>query len=653
MAEQMPQQSIQTPAATRAIAQTDEGSDLPSGDADFSRRPDEAFEIGDGVRRATRTAPHDHVPGEPVYRPLKIYTLDPAESRLDGAQAVVNVPYEPLTPGPVGGLFEVVGEGGDGGRLWVNLDDKEVLIANGRDAWPSDLQFHHQMVYAVCCTVYASFRKALGRQLHWGFGENDRQRVRLRVRPRVADLSANACYNKDARELQFGVHEATGPGTGRDRNAPGSTVYNCLSHDIVAHEVSHALLDGLRPHFCRPSNPDVLALHEAFGDLIAIFQHFSYRDVVLTAIARSRGRIEHGSLLTNLATQFGHTTGGTTSLRTAILPPAVDGQQPADVYNPEKEPHELGSVLVTAVFEAFITVYRRRTRDYIRLATNGTGELPPGDIPELLRRFLAEKASKLASQFLSICIRAIDYCPPMDVTFGDYLRAMITADYDLVPDDRWAFREALIDAFRARRIFPSHVPHLSEESLRWRAPDREINQVQRLSFRELKFRGDPGRPADAAELVEQARAIGRIATDPRYMDMFGLIAPDSMWLNGDHADLPWVESVRSSRRVGPDGQVLFDLIAEVAQRRLVRIPSPTGAGRDRVMEYFGGATAIIGPDGDVRYLIGKSVRDIKRAERQQEYALGPGIRYWRRDGLQLASRPNLFALLHRRPGSAK
>jgi hypothetical protein len=29
------------------------------------------------------------------------------------------------------------------------------------------------------------------------------------------------------------------------------------------------------------------------------------------------------------------------------------------------------------------------------------------------------KASKLASH-LTICVRAIDYCPPVDITFGEY-----------------------------------------------------------------------------------------------------------------------------------------------------------------------------------------------------------------------------------------
>ena len=38
----------------------------------------------------------------------------------------------------------------------------------------------------------------------------------------------------------------------KGRNLPGSWVFTCLSHDIIAHEVSHALLDTLRTHFTLP-----------------------------------------------------------------------------------------------------------------------------------------------------------------------------------------------------------------------------------------------------------------------------------------------------------------------------------------------------------------------------------------------------------------
>ena len=48
--------------------------------------------------------------------------------------------------------------------------------------------------------------------------------------------------------------------------------------------------------------------------------------------------------------------------------------------------------------------------------------------PDLVNR-LAETATKTATHFLNICIRSLDYCPPVDILFGDFLRAMVTADY--------------------------------------------------------------------------------------------------------------------------------------------------------------------------------------------------------------------------------
>src|SRR5262249_57896339 len=119
-------------------------------------------------------------------------------------------------------------------------------------------------------------------------------------------------------------------------------------------------------------------------------------------------------------------------------------------YDPDKEAHDLGAVLVAAVFDAFLQIYKRRTDDLLRLATAGTGILPKGEISAELIERLAREASKVAGQFLNICIRALDYCPPVDLTFGEYLRALITADADLVRNDKHGYRTAFIEAFRNR-----------------------------------------------------------------------------------------------------------------------------------------------------------------------------------------------------------
>ena len=165
-------------------------------------------------------------------------------------------------------------------------------------------------------------------------------------------------------------------------------------------------------------------------------------------------------------------------------------------------------MLVAAIFEAFTTVYNRKAERYVRLATGGSGILPPGELAPQLLAFLADQAAGLASNFLSICIRAVDYCPPVDLLFGEYLRALITADYALVPDDPWMYREALVDAFRRRGIFPTDVPNLSEDALLWRGPDEMLPACAELSFAELRFRGDPSAPAGPMELQRQAHALG-------------------------------------------------------------------------------------------------------------------------------------------------
>lgn len=640
-----------TPDSTAAVAQSRTGAppDAPAAESDV-RYPglDTAFQIGPGVRRAVQARPYEHQPGDPVYRPLRIFTLDPTTSSLDGAVATVNVPYEPLSPGPCGALLQVDPHDGVLGLNYrgLDLEDPKVLMQNGRTPSTSDHLFHHQMVYAVCSTVCAAFRKALGRQITWGFDPpsgHEAQQTRLLLRPHAFD-GRNAYYDKLRGEVSFGYFRSDDRVTGR--NPPFGFVFTCLSHDIVAHEVTHALLDGLREHFTYPSDADVLAFHEAFADLVAVFQHFSYKNVVRAAIQKSRGRPQESELLTSIARQFGDATGLAQTLRSAIDKQDECGR-PLDVYDAGAEPHRLGSVLVAAVFEAFTTVFRRKTERYVRLATGGAGQLPAGDIPVELQEVLAEQVSQLANQFLTICIRAIDYCPPVDVTLGEFLRALITADHDLVPDDPWGYREALIDAFWRRKLYPPHVRSLSEDALLWRPTTTPLPPADSLTFAALRFQGDPGNPAGAGELRRQACALGEIVSRPEYMAEFGLARQGHPDLEGDHVDLPRVESIRTTRRVGPDGQIVFDLVAEVTQRRAVRRRNGSAE-----FDYYGGATVTLGPQGEIRYAISKSVLGKARRDRQRQFMNGNGHQFWKEQtpGGKRVPHPELFALLHRQPG---
>jgi hypothetical protein len=600
--------------------------------------PDGKFFMVDPVFLAAATVrPYVRRRGDPLYRPLRIYTLDPTASLLDGAIAIVNVPYEPLQAGPQGRLLEVI----DGETLdWcededcdlaghsVKLDDPRVLIGNGRSPSITDRKFHQQMVYAVCTSVYDVFREALGRDPSWGFAprSSEAQPV-LRVRPHAFD-GQNAFYDPRAGELSFGYFNAE---TADGPNLPHGRVFTCLSHDIVAHEMTHAVLDGMRARFRLATNPDVLAFHEGFADLVAIFMHFTHREVVRAAIERSPSMPVKDDLLVSVAKQFGQTM--TRSDQSGPLRSAIDDagirsanlqSKPKTYADAEQEPHALGSVLVSAVFEAFAVVFQRKTRAYHRLA----GPVSADGIRPELADFLASQASKLASQFLSICIRAIDYCPPVDLHLGEYLRALITADYDLVPDDPVGYREAFIDAFARRGIFPAGVLNLSEDALRWRPPRINLQPVAQLHFSVLRFAGDPGRAADATELRRQAEAIGAYVMRPGIASEFGCALPDDPALEGDRVEPALVCSVRSLRRIGPDKRISFELVSEIVQRRW--LTGPNG----RLSEFYGGSTVIIGPDGQIRYLVSKSVANAERAAAQAQHldSAEPGRAWEVRDG---------------------
>src|SRR6187402_2024469 len=76
-------------------------------------------------------------------------------------------------------------------------------------------------------------------------------------------------------------------------------------------------------------------------------------------------------------------------------------QPSPDEYLTTAEPHDRGSILVAAVFEAFINIYKSRVADLLRIASNGTGILAQGELhPDLVNR-LAGEASKAAGHVLN------------------------------------------------------------------------------------------------------------------------------------------------------------------------------------------------------------------------------------------------------------
>jgi hypothetical protein len=426
----------------------------------------------------------------PTLRRLRVFSLDPSvDVQLEHSlisRSVLSVPWEPLTRGPVGEYLEVVDVDPSSGCVYdpIDLNDPSLLAQDGLSPSTGNPQFHQQMVYAVGMKTIANFEQVLGRKMMWAERRRDnaggwvrelRDRYvhRLRIYPHAL-RDQNAYYSPAKAALLFGYFNA--PATDPRDELPGGLVFTSLSHDIIAHEMTHAVLDGMHRRLLDFSNTDMVAFHEAFADIIAIFQHFTLPGLLLDQIQRTRGNLKYDSLLVRLASQFARSTGQGDALRNALGRVDRDGKREApdpSALGRTFEPHARGAILVAAVFDAFVRMYENRVADLRRIATGGTGVLPDGDIhPDLARRF-ADEAVRLSQRVLNMSIRAVDYLPPVDVTFGDFLRALITADADFFPEDPRRYRLAFIEAFRDHGIYPLDVRALAEDALRWNVMDDE------------------------------------------------------------------------------------------------------------------------------------------------------------------------------------
>ncbi len=449
----------------------------------------------------------------PPFRRVRVFAFDPSlalKVRTAGLQVItLMLPWDgdqktgKLGQGPIGEYIEVIDIDPASGMFYppVDLEHPALLAQDGLTPSEGNPQFHQQMVYAVSMTTIRHFERALGRVALWAplvldpthpdntTGKWQHRFVRrLRIYPHAL-RDQNAYYSPTKRALLFGYFPV---GSKDENNTPGTTVFTCLSHDIVVHEVTHALLDGLHPRFNEPSHSDVHAFHEAFADIVALFQHFSYPEVLRHQIAQTRGDLRAQNLLSQLAQEFGRATGHGSSLRDA-LGSTKDGVWKPRTPDPHaldgtREPHARGAILVAAVFRAFLLRYDARTADLFRIATQGTGVLPKGDIhPDLAKR-LADEAASVAESVLLSSIRALDYCPPVNITFGDYLRAYVTADLNHYPEDDTG-RVAIIESFREWGIYPRGIRSMSVEALRWPSGEEVIDNLGGTSRNELMVQG--------------------------------------------------------------------------------------------------------------------------------------------------------------------
>jgi hypothetical protein len=600
------------------------------------------------------------------YRYLQGYTLDPGFSgRLDTTSfnhTVYRIRWEDMIPpkderAPQhinGEYFEVIDIDPPGDCYYepLNLNSIEVLSQNGLPPSEGNPQFHQQFVYTIAMKTLDSFERALGRKVIWSSrstGQGKRDYVgKVRLYPHAL-REANAYYDPAKKSLLFGYFKSSPRQNGV--SFPGGVVFTCLSPDIIAHEVCHALLDSVHPRFIENTNSDVPAFHEAFADIVALLQRFTMSELVESQLRSTRGDLNEFNVLGELATQFGNALShGHGALRSAIGKYDDEKEKwvrrvpDPTLYQTLFEPHDRGALLVAAFFDALIKVYTYKTQDLIRIASDGTGILPMGMISYDLTKRLAKEIGRIAEHMLNIAIRALDYCPPVDINFGDYLRALITADLDAAPADDNNYRVALMESFRSWGIFPDLVNTFSEESLQWsKLPgftDREseaiahigkiirnnVRDILSLSDREEIFNAYNRKQHELSDFLASGQTMLGPEAWNEFLPKLGLSAkavldsPEILNMTKTPCSVkpPEVHKIRPVYRIGREGNILEQVVVTLTQKAEMPL------GDDGSFTFRGGCTLIfnLANNFSLDYIIVKNIASTRRFLAQWNYQQG-------------------------------
>jgi len=257
----------------------------------------------------------------------------------------------------------------------------------------------------------------LGRPLGWGFAGN-----RLTIFPHAGRRN-NAFYDRRSKSLRlyyFG-----------DADRPS---YTSLSHDIVAHETGHAVLDGIRPGFLEHTSRETAAFHETVADLTAILTAFRHsRNDAVASDAPTLEPSDFADWVGGVAAEFGRKTRDRPFLRNAADPLRLGDLRPEDDH------HRASGVLTGAIFEL--------------LTYLAAQYLSPERQAERKTRATVRKALWWAAERIGrMAFQPLDLLPPADVRSLDYARAVLRNLEITDPEDRHAYRDLVRDVFHRRGL---------------------------------------------------------------------------------------------------------------------------------------------------------------------------------------------------------
>ncbi|WML91498.1 hypothetical protein RCF98_03865 [Thiothrix lacustris] len=320
-------------------------------------------------------------------------------------------------------------------------------------------QFHQVNTFAVTAYSLDLAEAAIGREMKWKHGGP------LVLRPH-AFSEANAFYDPAAPSLNFGSFNSP------FRRAP---VWTCLSHDIVSHELGHAILDSFRPLYVYSEEADTGALHESVGDMMSMFAALSHKPVVERLFRESGGDMMNPSLANGLAEEFGIGLWGVSFpfLRSALKGVNYD-EAPWEI-------HDRSTVWTAAIYEILATLVAETVTPAIQQTLkNAPVANKAQQCNNMMRQMSIQQQNPDFERYYSqadnrndfdaffdaivsastrvkgLMLRAFQDIPPTGVTLPTLARVLYNADARLFPEDPHP-RELAKAVFQRRMLWNEDI----------------------------------------------------------------------------------------------------------------------------------------------------------------------------------------------------
>ncbi len=295
---------------------------------------------------------------------------------------------------------------------------------------PGDPRQNTAVAFSSVAHTIEVFRQAFG-EFGWSFPYD-----KLAVHAN-AGKDFNAFYSRRQGTVNFFQEEDP---------VYGQPVHSGASGEIVAHEVGHAILDGIRPEYFGAWRSDPGAFHEAFGDILAMHVSLMDERVIRRVVVQTSGDLSKPNIAAHMAEELAqglNNRKGSNATGGDFLRNAINSFRWAD---PKTLPEKGGPDQLGWEIHSFSRLWTGAHYDLLKALVSE--RLEAGDKPDVALR-------ESNRELLTMLANLIREAPRGDFTFRDMAVAFVRSDKMHNEGKR---AELIEKTFKAREILPQDLP---------------------------------------------------------------------------------------------------------------------------------------------------------------------------------------------------